>query len=47
MMSKEVPTREAARAIYDLVKTKMADNPEVIITGHFSNHFDLSQEPPS
>ncbi len=41
---KEVPDRETARAIYDLVKTKMADNPEVEITGHFSNHFDLSEE---
>ena len=40
-LRKEVPDREAARIIYDLVKTKMADMPDVAVTGHCSNHFDL------
>ncbi len=40
---KEVPDRDTARAIYDLVKQRMADRPDVVITGHFSNHFDLDQ----
>lgn len=41
---KEVPTREAARTIYDMVKQKLEDHPEVQINGLFSNHFDLDQE---
>lgn len=40
---KEVPDREAARVIYDLVKQKLEDRPDVKVTGHFSNHFDLDQ----
>lgn len=40
---KEVADAAAARAIYDLVKQKMADRPDVTITGHCSNHFDLDQ----
>lgn len=40
---KEVANIEAARAVYDLVKTKLADHPEVQITGQASNHFDLDQ----
>jgi len=42
---KEVPSREDARAIYDLVKGKFADRPDIVIAGHFSNHFDLGDEP--
>ena len=38
---KPVETREEARAIYDMVKTKMEDRPDVTVSGHFSNHFDL------
>jgi len=38
---KEVADREEARAIYDNVKVKLADKPELIITGHCSNHFDI------
>lgn len=41
---KEVPDIETARAIYDLVKQRMADRPDVIISGHASNHFDLDEE---
>lgn len=46
-LRKEVPDRDTARVIYDLVKTKMADRPDVEVSGHFSNHFDLEQNPPS
>jgi len=38
-LRKEVPDREAGRAIYDLVKNFLADKPEVIITGMVNNHF--------
>lgn len=40
-LRKEVPDREAARIIHDLVKTRFQDRPDVIITGHCTNHFDL------
>lgn len=42
-LRKEVPDRDTARAIYDLVKTRMEDRPDVIVTGHASNHFDLDE----
>lgn len=38
-LRKEVPDRETGRAIYDLVKQRMADRPEVKISGAVSNHF--------
>jgi len=44
-LRKEVPDRDSARAIYDIVKTRMADRPDIIVTGHFSNHFDLDPNP--
>lgn len=40
-LRKEVPDRDRAREIYDLIKVKMADRPDIKLTGHFSNHFDL------
>jgi hypothetical protein len=40
---KEVPDRDTARQIYDLVKQRLADRPDVKVTGHFSNHFDLEE----
>jgi len=46
-LRKEVPDRDQARLIYDLVKQRLVDRPDVIVTGHFSNHFDLTQEPPT
>ncbi len=43
-LRKNVPDRDAARAIYDLVKERLADREDVIITGHCTNHFDLDAE---
>lgn len=40
---KEVPDRETGRATYDLVKTKLADRPDLTVSGHVSNHFDLDE----
>jgi len=45
-LRKEVPDREAGKAIFDTVKQKMADHPEVIISGHVTNHFNLEEPPP-
>ncbi len=38
---KDVPDRDTARVIYDMVKQKLADRPDVKLSGHFTNHFDL------
>ena len=43
-LRKEVPDKEAARAIYDLVKLKLADRQDVTITGHVSNHLDMNED---
>lgn len=42
-LRKEVPDRETGKAIFDLVKQKMADRPDVIIAGHVTNHFNLEE----
>jgi len=41
---KEVPDRDAGRKIYDLIKQKLAERPDITLTGHVTNHFDLDQE---
>ena len=41
---KEVPDRDAARAIYDTLKQKLADRPDIELRGHCTNHFDLDEE---
>lgn len=42
-LRKEVPDRDAGKAIYDLVKERLTDRPDVKITGHVSNHFDFDE----
>lgn len=39
MARKEVDTIEQGRALYDLVKEKLADRPDIVITGTCQNHF--------
>lgn len=46
-LRKEVPDRETGLQIYELVKQRMADRPDVTVTGHVTNHFDLAQDPPT
>lgn len=41
---KEVPDQAAARTVYDLVKQKLQDRPDIELTGHCSNHFDLDNQ---
>lgn len=43
-LRKEVPDRETGQQIYQLVKQRMEDRPDVQVQGHVTNHFDL--EPP-
>lgn len=42
-LRKEVPDRDTGKAIFDLVKERLADRPDVKIEGHVSNHFDSEQ----
>jgi len=45
-LRKEVPDRDAAKSIYDLVKERLADRPDVIVSGHCTNHFQLEEPNP-
>lgn len=40
-LRKIVPDREAGRAIYDLVKERFIDKPDIQVTGHVTNHFEF------
>ena len=40
---KEVADATEARAIYDLVKQKLIDRPDIELTGHCANHFNIEQ----
>jgi len=43
VLRKEVPDRDTGRAIYDLVKAKLAERTDIDIKGSVNNHFDLEQ----
>lgn len=45
-LRKEVADREAGEAIFELVKQRLEDRPDVKVTGHVTNHFEL-EEPES
>lgn len=42
-LRKPVDDRDEARQIYDLVKIKLADRPDIEISGLCTNHFDLKE----
>jgi len=44
-LRREVPDRETGKQIFDLVKSRLEDRPDVMVTGHVTNHFDLDEEP--
>lgn len=44
-LRREVASREEGKAIYDLVKERLADRPDVEVSGHVANHFK-DEEPP-
>lgn len=44
-LRREVPDRETGKQIFDLVKERLSDHPDVIVTGHVTNHFDLEEIP--
>lgn len=44
VLRKEVPDAEEGRRLYDLVKERFADRPDVSVTGNVSNHFQDDPE---
>ena len=41
---KEVTDSAEARQVYDLIKTKLQDRPDIELSGHCANHFDLDND---
>jgi len=39
-LRKTVPDEATAKQIFETVKTKMLDHPDVTITGHITNHLE-------
>lgn len=39
-----VEDRDQGKELFDLVKQKLADRPDITITGHITNHFDLEDQ---
>lgn len=44
-LRKDVLDRNHGKELFDLVKEKLEDHPEVTITGHITNHFTDDEEP--
>jgi len=42
-LRKEVEDREEGRALFDMVVERLADYPNVIVSGLVSNHFNLNK----
>lgn len=42
-LRKEVPDRDQGKLIFDLVKERLFDRPDVEVQGHVTNHFDLEE----
>ena len=40
-LRRTVTDEQQGRTIYDLVKQRLADHPEVQVSGHVTNHLDL------
>ena len=38
-LRKPIADREAGEIVYEAVKTKLADRPDIEINGHVTNHF--------
>jgi len=47
VLRKDVPSRDAGEIIFELVKLRMVDHPEVKVTGTVANHFDSEEDPPN
>lgn len=45
-LRKKVADRDEGKVIFDLVKQRLEDRPDVIITGHITNHFSEEETEP-
>lgn len=45
-LRKEIPDRNTGRLICDLVKNRLSDRPDVILTAHITDHLDLEEPTP-
>lgn len=45
-LRKPVSDPDQGQQLFDLVKQRLQDRPDIDITGHVTNHFDLEQTPP-
>lgn len=43
-LRKEVEDRDEGKAIYEFIKQRLEDRPDVKISGHVTNHFEMEQE---
>jgi len=43
---KKVTDRDQGELIFRLVEQRLSDRPDLELSGHVSNHFDLSSDPP-
>lgn len=44
-LRRDVPDKATAKNIVQIVKDKLSDHPEVSITSHTTDHFDLPEVP--
>ncbi|MBA7607829.1 hypothetical protein ES703_14998 [subsurface metagenome] len=44
-LRKTVESREEGEAIYELVKRKLEERPDITIAGHVTNRFKVVEEP--
>lgn len=42
-LRKSVPNEQAGKDLLAVVKQRMSDNPDVIVTGHVTTHIDLEE----
>lgn len=45
-LRRDVPDKATAKTIVQIVKDKLTDHPEVVITSHTTDHFDLPEDTP-
>jgi hypothetical protein len=45
-LRRDVPDKDTAKTMVEIVQTKLADHPEVTITSHTTDHFDLPEDTP-
>lgn len=43
---KEVVDRDQGELIFRMIEQRLADRPDLTLSGHVTNHFELTPEPP-